>query len=93
MESAASGLTVSLLVRQPGTEKLYVNFDQSLFQFMKEADHFRRMGFDVPQAALRLLDRSEAITANFNLVKVDCSVHEQLFSYMLCLLCSKLKSL
>ena len=65
-----SGMSVSLLVRHQDTGQLHVNFDQSIHQLLKETEHFRRLGLEVPSLALKFLERSEAIVSNYNSVKV-----------------------
>lgn len=61
---------MTLLVRHPSTGNLLVNFDQSVFQLLKEAVHLQRMGLDIPPLAMRLVERRTAIITNYNNVKV-----------------------
>ena len=57
-------------MRHPSTGDLHINFDQSVFQLLKEAVHLQRMGLDIPPLAMRLVERHEAIVTNYNNVKV-----------------------
>lgn len=61
---------MTLLVRHLSTGNLLVNFDQSVFQLLKEAVHLQRMGLDIPPLAMRLVERRTAIITNYNNVKV-----------------------
>ena len=79
-------MSVSLLVRHQDTGQLHVNFDQSIHQLLKETEHFRRLGLEVPSLAMKFLERSEAIVSNYNSVKVciECvcaNVHTYVRAY------------
>ena len=54
VETARSGVNATLLVRQPGTGRLFVNFDPHVFELMAEARSMRRLHLDVPDSALVL---------------------------------------
>ena len=73
VDSIVAGLNVTVFVKHPVTGKLHVNFDPSVFQLLKEAVHMRRMKLEVPQLALRLLDRSSVIEENYYKMKV-CNI-------------------
>jgi hypothetical protein len=63
-------LQATLIIRHPEDGKLYVNFDQDIFQLIREAKCLDRMGIEIPDSAkialvqVRLLYLRVCLTSN-----------------------------
>ena len=66
-----SGLSASLLVRHPDTQVLYVNFDPSILELVREVDCMQRMGQEIPPAARLIKSKKNAIKASYSLLSVS----------------------
>lgn len=62
-------LKASVLVKHPDTDKLYINFDPTFIELIRETLIFKKMGIDLPEASDDVLininqikDRSEKYT-------------------------------
>ena len=51
IEAAKAGLAATLLIRQPGNNKLYANFDHEIVELIREAKCLIRLGIQVPEGA------------------------------------------
>lgn len=51
IDQAKTGLQATLIIRHPDDSKLYVNFDQDIFQLIREAKCMDRMGIEIPESA------------------------------------------
>jgi dynein heavy chain len=51
IEAAKAGLQATLIIRHPESNKLFVNFDQELFQLMREAKCLAKLDVDIPESA------------------------------------------
>ena len=51
IDQAKTGLQATLIIRHPEDGKLYVNFDQDIFQLIREAKCLDRMGIEIPESA------------------------------------------
>ena len=51
IDQAKTGLQATLIIRHPDDNKLYVNFDQDIFQLIREAKCLDRMGIEIPESA------------------------------------------
>lgn len=51
IDQAKAGLQATLIIRHPEDGKLYVNFDQDIFQLIREAKCLDRMGIEIPESA------------------------------------------
>lgn len=49
VDTAKAGLNATLLVRDPRTKRIYVNFDPDILQLIREAKCMRRMNIEIPQ--------------------------------------------
>ena len=65
IDDARSGLAASLLIRDPETKKIYVNFDPSILEVIQEAKCMNSMNLDVPPAASNLVVKEEMIKDNY----------------------------
>lgn len=54
-EQAKKGLRSHLIVENPKTHKLYVNFDQNVLMLMREARYLQVIGFEIPNSAKMVL--------------------------------------
>ena len=59
-----AGLSASLLIRDPDTKRLFVNFDNSISELIQEAKYMRIMNLDVPEVADRLVYREQQMKAD-----------------------------
>lgn len=64
MDELKAGLSASLLIRDPETKRLFVNFDNSISELIQEAKYMRAMNLDVPEVADRLVYREQQIKAD-----------------------------
>lgn len=64
MDELKAGLSASLLIRDPETKRLFVNFDNSISELIQEAKYMRAMSLDVPEVADRLVYREQQIKAD-----------------------------
>jgi dynein heavy chain len=51
IDQSKTGLQATLIIRHPEDGKLYVNFDQDIFQLIREAKCLDRMGIEIPESA------------------------------------------
>jgi dynein heavy chain len=51
IEAIKSGLNSTILVKDPETHELMVNFDPQVWELMKEASYIKRMNLAVPESA------------------------------------------
>ena len=59
IDEAKAGLHATLIIRHPDDNKLYVNFDQDIFQLIREAKCLDRMGINIPESAKIALMQEE----------------------------------
>ncbi|KAL7522596.1 hypothetical protein ACHAWX_007291 [Stephanocyclus meneghinianus] len=59
IDQAKAGLQATLIIRHPEDGKLYVNFDQDIFQLIREAKCLDRMGIEIPESAKIALMQEE----------------------------------
>ena len=64
VEVARSGLNVSLLVRQPENDKLFVNFDPQVFELIIEGRYMQKLQLEVPDTVLLLLKQEATIRSH-----------------------------
>lgn len=70
VEVVKSGLQSSLLVRQPETKDLYVNFDPQILALIREAECMARLNLEVPAAAIDLRAKQHSLKENYNAILV-----------------------
>jgi len=51
IDQAKTGLQATLIIRHPYDNKLYVNFDQEIFQLIREAKCLHRMNIEIPESS------------------------------------------
>eukprot|EP00854_Cymbomonas_tetramitiformis_P002070 gene2070-2767_t len=66
IEGSKAGLQASLLVRQPQTGRLVVNFDKEILQLLRETRYLQRMGVTVPEGARMVALQSDRFKRYFN---------------------------
>nr|XP_031299189.1 dynein heavy chain 5, axonemal-like [Camelus dromedarius] len=64
------GLEASLLVKAPGTGKLFVNFDPQILTLFRETECMSQMGLEVSPFAAALFQKRDIYKKNFSNVKV-----------------------
>jgi dynein heavy chain, axonemal len=69
IEQAKAGLQATLIIRHPTTQKLYVNFDQELFQLIREAKCLAKLNVDIPESAKIVLLQEEKFKEYYNDLK------------------------
>lgn len=62
--SFVTALQVTLLVRHPDTGKLLVNFDPKIIEIVRESKCMLKMGLEVPEQALRLVNTESTMKDN-----------------------------
>jgi len=80
IEQAKSGLQATLIIRHPSTNKLYVNFDQELFQLLREAKCLAKLDVAVPESAKIVLLQEDKFKAYYNDLKFLLSEYERITS-------------
>ncbi|XP_076010940.1 dynein axonemal heavy chain 5 isoform X2 [Genypterus blacodes] len=65
-EDAREGLKATLLVRHPGTRKLYVNLEPEIWTQLKEAKLMTSMSLEIPQFAALLLRKEKTLKNNYD---------------------------
>ncbi|XP_073531710.1 dynein axonemal heavy chain 5-like [Phyllobates terribilis] len=61
IDKSLNGLNFTLLVREPGTQKLMVNTDMRMLQLIEETKWMLRLGIRVPEAALLAFHQAEKL--------------------------------
>jgi dynein heavy chain len=63
IDQAKTGLQATLIIRHPYDNKLYVNFDQEIFQLIREAKCLHRMNIEIPESSrIVLFQASENVS-------------------------------
>jgi dynein heavy chain len=65
-DAAKKGLRAKLIVQDPASGKLFVNFDHGVLQLMREAKHLSLMGFDIPNSARVVLLLEDKLKSYYN---------------------------
>ena len=66
MEAVKSGLHASILVKNPETSQLLVNFDPNILVLIRETECMIRLGLEIPPTAKFLKARQAGLKENFN---------------------------
>lgn len=80
IESAKAGLQATLVIRHPETGKLYVNFDQELFQLIREARCLVKLEVAIPESAKIVLLQEDKFKTYYNDLKYMLSEYERITS-------------
>ncbi len=78
IESAKAGLQATLIVRHPETGKLYVNFDQEIFQLMREAKCLVKLEIAIPEEGKLVLLQEEVFKSYYNDLKFMLAEYERI---------------
>ncbi|XP_074645893.1 dynein axonemal heavy chain 5-like [Tubulanus polymorphus] len=65
VDETKSSLASSLLVKDPETKKLYVNFDPSIFELIQEAKYLNGLNLEIPENAAILMVKEEIIKTTY----------------------------
>lgn len=71
MNAAKHSLTSTLLIRDPLSKALLVNFDPQINEFLREIQVLSGMGIEIPEDAITLYTRKTTILSNYNIMKVS----------------------
>lgn len=77
IDEAKTGLQATLIIRHPEDGKLYVNFDQDIFQLIREAKCLNRMGIEIPESAKIALVQVSQVDLSFHNIPL---IHSLTFS-------------
>jgi len=73
-------LQATLIIRHPLTSKLHVNFDQELFQLIREAKCLAKLEVDIPESAKIVLLQEEKYKSYHDDLKYTLSEYERITS-------------
>ncbi|EPY86356.1 dynein heavy chain 5, axonemal [Camelus ferus] len=76
------GLEASLLVKAPGTGKLFVNFDPQILTLFRETECMSQMGLEVSPFAAALFQKRDIYKKNFSNVKMMLAEYQRVKSKM-----------
>ncbi|XP_057352291.1 dynein axonemal heavy chain 5 isoform X2 [Manis pentadactyla] len=76
------GLEASLLVKAPGTGKLFVNFDPQILTLFRETECMSQMGLEVSLFAAALFQKRDTYKKNFSNMKMMLSEYQRVKSKM-----------
>jgi dynein heavy chain len=71
-------LQATLIIRHPETGKLYVNFDQELFQLMREAKCLVKLDMTILESAKIILLQEEKFKSYYNDLKYMLAEYERI---------------
>jgi dynein heavy chain len=78
LEAAKAGLQATLIIRHPDTGKLYVNFDQEIFQLIREAKCLVKLDIAIPEEAKLILLQEENFKSYYNDLKFMLAEYERI---------------
>jgi dynein heavy chain len=78
IESAKAGLQATLIIRHPDSGKLYVNFDQELFQLIREAKCLVKLEVSVPESAKIVLLQEEKFKTYYHDLKFMLAEYDRI---------------
>lgn len=70
MDVVEHGLHVTVLVRNPKTKELMVNFDESVLLVIREVEVMEKLGLDIPVFAIGLKSQEVAFKRKSNQLRV-----------------------
>lgn len=70
VEQTKHSLNSTILIRDPNTRELHVNFDPKIKEFFQEVQSLSQMRIEVPSTALALFSDRSSILHNYNTLKV-----------------------
>ncbi len=59
VDAAKAGLQATLIIRHPKSNRLYVNFDRSILQLIRESKMLERLAVEVPESAKMVLHQEQ----------------------------------
>ncbi|KAJ1436632.1 dynein heavy chain family [Ochromonadaceae sp. CCMP2298] len=78
LEAAKAGLQATLIIRHPETNKLYVNFDQEIFQLIREAKCLVKLDIAIPEEAKIILLQEESFKSYYNDLQFMLAEYERI---------------
>ena len=73
-------LNSTLLVRDPDTQTIYVNYDPQIQELMREIDVMGQLGIDVPLKAREMRQKRDQLKEKYDSLKVS-HIHNYFFYY------------
>lgn len=80
VEKAKAGLQATLIIRYPGSNKLYVNFDNEILTLIREAKCLSRIGIEIPESAKIVLLQEDKFKKNSNELQYVLREYERIVS-------------
>ena len=80
VEKAKAGLQATLIIRYPGSNKLYVNFDSEILTLIREAKCLSRIGIEIPESAKIVLLQEDKFKRNSNELQYVLKEYERIVS-------------
>ncbi|CDJ70103.1 hypothetical protein, conserved [Eimeria necatrix] len=90
VQATAAGLNNSILVRNPNTGKLSINFDGDIARLIREAKVLERMSIDIPESGRIVFLREKKLKGCFDELKFVLDVRKLRFGLLLHSLLRKL---
>eukprot|EP01042_Synura_sphagnicola_P000006 gene6-7_t len=78
IEAAKAGLQATLIIRHPTSGKLFVNFDQELFQLIREAKCLAKLEVDIPEGAKMVLLQEDKFKSYYDDLKFILAEYERI---------------
>lgn len=78
VDAAKAGLQATLIIRHPQTNKLFVNFDQEIFQLLREARCLVKLDIAIPESAKLILLQEDNFKACYNDLKFMIAEYERI---------------
>jgi dynein heavy chain len=78
IDAAKAGLQATLIIRHPDSGKLFVNFDQELFQLIREGKCLVKINVSIPETAKIVLLQEDKFKAYYNDLKYLLSEYERI---------------
>ena len=85
LNHAKHSLTSTVLIKDPSTNNLMVNFDPLINEFLREVQVLGSMNIEIPMDALSLYSQKSTILENYNTIKVSIPIiNSNLFHFYRC---------
>ena len=75
IDAARVSLNATVLVQHPETKELYVNFDQKVFELLRDIQVLRGMGIEIPTQALLIYGQKNEILERYDAIRVSNMIY------------------
>ncbi len=72
IEAARASLNSTVLVRNPDTKNLHVNFDRKITELLRDIQVMKGLGIEVSSKAIGVYSQKASILEKYNAVNVSC---------------------